>query len=224
MQAPTRRQKIFAIVVFIATILLSLSVFIFRVSPEQLAAFGYGGMFLLTLLGSMTLFVPAPTMVAAFVIGATLNPLLVSLVAGLGSALGETTGYLSGYATRALIADPSEKSQWYWRILGWIKRYPFLNSVPLLGYPQLYYGCVRIDCRPDPVPILQISAGYISREVDSVWDWGVPGRLAGQIFPAALARGCFLGGSDDALTLVSDLDTSSPATPGDPVASSGYHP
>jgi membrane protein YqaA with SNARE-associated domain len=136
MQAPTRRQKIFAIVIFIATVLLSLSVFIFPINPKQLAVFGYGGMFLLTLLGAMTLFVPAPTMVAAFVIGSALNPLLVSLVAGLGSALGETTGYLSGYATRALIADPSEKSRWYWRILGWIMRYPFLTLFLFSAIPN----------------------------------------------------------------------------------------
>lgn len=136
MQAPTTRQKVIAIVLFIITILLSLSVFFLKIKPEQLAAFGYGGMFLVTLLGAMTLFVSAPTMLAAFLIGAALNPLLVSLVAGLGSALGETTGYLAGYATRALITEPSINVKWYWRALGWLKRYPFLTLFLFSAIPN----------------------------------------------------------------------------------------
>ncbi len=152
MKKPTGREKVVAIIIFIASLALSLGIFFLPVQPERLAAFGYVGIFVITLLGAMTLFVPGPTMVAAFLIGATLNPLLVSLVAGFGSALGETTGYTAGYASRALVpggtpgepaeqpegeaeAEPKKKS-WYQHILHWMLRYPFLTLFLLSAIPN----------------------------------------------------------------------------------------
>lgn len=136
MNQPTRRQKTISILIFIASIALSLSVFFLPLKPAQLGVLGYVGIFIITLLGAMTLFVPGPTMIAAFLIGSTLNPLLVSLFAGLGSAIGETTGYTAGLATRALIADPSEKAVWYWRVLRWMMRYPFLTLFVFSAIPN----------------------------------------------------------------------------------------
>ncbi len=80
-------------------------------------------------------------MVAAFFIGSALNPLLVSLIAGLGSAIGETTGYTAGYATRALIPgfagqEPEERKTWYWRIFNWMLRYPFLTLFLFSAVPN----------------------------------------------------------------------------------------
>lgn len=128
--------KLFAILLFIGSLALSFSVFLFPIKTEQLKVLGYGGIFLITLLGAMTLFVSAPTMVAAFLVGAALNPWLVSLVAGFGSALGETTGYTAGYATRTLIADPAEKRVWYWRIFNWMVKYPFLTLFLFSAIPN----------------------------------------------------------------------------------------
>jgi membrane protein YqaA with SNARE-associated domain len=136
MRQPTRQDKIISIVIFIASLILSGAVFFLPIKPEQLAVFGYGGIFVITLLGAMTLFISGPTMIAAFMIGSQLNPLLVSLAAGLGSAIGETTGYTAGYATRAILMDPSEKRVWYWRILGWMKRYPFLTLFLFSAIPN----------------------------------------------------------------------------------------
>lgn len=112
--------------------------FLIPIQREQLAVLGYGGIFIITLLGAMTLFIPGPTMVAAFLIGSALNPLLVSLVAGVGSALGETTGYTAGYATRALLQDPKEQRAWYWRIFHWMVRYPFLTLFILSAVPNIF--------------------------------------------------------------------------------------
>ena len=59
------------------------------VNAQQMAAYGYGGIFVITLLGALSLFIPGPTMVAAYVIGSVLNPFWVSIAAGLGSALAQ---------------------------------------------------------------------------------------------------------------------------------------
>jgi membrane protein YqaA with SNARE-associated domain len=88
------------------------------------------------MLGAATLFIPGPTMVAAFLIGSVLNPLLVSLAAGLGSAIGETTGYIAGHASRSLIMEREQKDTWYWRIYGWMTTHPFLTIFVLDAVPN----------------------------------------------------------------------------------------
>jgi membrane protein YqaA with SNARE-associated domain len=136
MRPPTKKQRLVSILIFIASLVLSFSVFLFPLKTEQLTVLGYGGIFLITLFGAMTIFVSGPTMVAAFLIGTALNPFFVSLVAGLGSALGESTGYSVGYATRSLIADPQEKRVWYWRIFNWMFKYPFLTLFLFSAIPN----------------------------------------------------------------------------------------
>lgn len=136
MKQPTQRQKVIAIGIFIASLAISLAVFFLPIKTEQVAALGYGGIFVITLLGAMTLFVPGPTMIAAFLIGSALNPLLVSLIAGLGSAIGETTGYTAGYATRALLQEPEDRTAWYMRIYDWMARYPFLTLFVISAVPN----------------------------------------------------------------------------------------
>ncbi len=134
--SPTRRQKVISILIFIASLAFSLTIFLIPLDTQKLGVLGYGGIFIITLLGAMTLFVPGPTMVAAFLIGSTLNPLLVSLFAGLGSAIGETTGYTAGYASRALVQEPGGSRAWYWRVLHWMSRYPFLTLFVFSAIPN----------------------------------------------------------------------------------------
>lgn len=129
-------DKAISIGVFVLSILLSLSVLFIRLNPEELKAYGYGGVFIITLLGAATLFIPGPTMVATFVVGAMLNPMLVALAAGFGSALGESTGYLAGHASRALISPQERKDTWYQRIFRWMSTHPFLTIFLLDAIPN----------------------------------------------------------------------------------------
>ncbi len=130
-------DRVISILGFVITILISIGVLFIPLDPKVLAAYGYGGVFVVTLLGAATLFIPGPTMVATFVVSALLNPILVSLVAGLGSALGESTGYFAGYASRALIMPQEQKNTWYQRILRWMGSHPFLTIFLLDAIPNL---------------------------------------------------------------------------------------
>lgn len=134
--ASKKYDKLFAVFLFAGSLILSISVLLIPLDTNQLATFGYGGIFLVTLLGAMTLFIPGPTMIAAFAIGSVLNPLVVSIIAGLGSAIGETTGYVAGYASRSLISAREEKNTWYWRIFRWMSKYPFLTIFLLDAIPN----------------------------------------------------------------------------------------
>src|SRR6266540_3011763 len=129
-------DKSISIVVFIVSILLSIGILFIPFDPAELTAYGYGGVFITTLLGAATLFIPGPTMVATFVIGSLLNPLIVALVAGLGSAIGESTGYAAGYASRSLITGKEIKNDWYVRIFQWMGTYPFLTIFLLDAIPN----------------------------------------------------------------------------------------
>jgi membrane protein YqaA with SNARE-associated domain len=129
-------DKPISIGVFVLSILLSLAVFFIPLDPNELKVYGYGGVFIVTLLGAATLFIPGPTMVATFVVGAMLNPTLVALVAGLGSAFGETTGYAAGYASRAFITPQERQSTWYQRIFYWMGSHPFLTIFLLDAIPN----------------------------------------------------------------------------------------
>ena len=129
-------DRLVSISVFVISIAFSVGVLFVRLDPEELRVYGYGGVFIITLLGAATLFIPGPTMVATFIVGSQLNPIIVALVAGLGSALGETTGYAAGYASLALLAPQEREDTWYQRIFRWMSSRPFLTIFLLDAIPN----------------------------------------------------------------------------------------
>lgn len=133
----SKYDKLISISVLILSIALSIAVFFVPLNRDELATYGYVGVFVVTLLGAATLFIPGPTMIATFAVGAMLNPMLVSLVAGLGSAIGETTGYAAGYASRAVVTPRERKDTWYQRIFQWMSSHPFLTIFLLDAIPNL---------------------------------------------------------------------------------------
>jgi membrane protein YqaA with SNARE-associated domain len=73
--------------------------------------YGYLGVFLISLLGAMSSFVPIPYTLVIFILGASssFDPLLIAVAAGLGSAIGEFSGYLLGVGGRKVIGDKYKK-------------------------------------------------------------------------------------------------------------------
>jgi len=72
---------------------------------DVLAAYGYIGIFLISLIGSSTIIFPLPSAAFVFAAGAVLNPFLVGLLAGIGATLGEFTGYALGLGGRKLVKN-----------------------------------------------------------------------------------------------------------------------
>jgi uncharacterized membrane protein YdjX (TVP38/TMEM64 family) len=113
---PERARRIIAILLAVA---ISALVLVFREELARLAAYGYPGIFLITLLSSATVALPVPGLALVFAAGASFNPLLVGLAAGAGAGLGEITGYLVGYGGRGAV----ENRENYGRIRRWMERY-----------------------------------------------------------------------------------------------------
>jgi membrane protein YqaA with SNARE-associated domain len=73
--------------------------------------YGYLGIFFISLVGSMSLFVPIPYTIVIFTMGGLpgFEPLWIAAAAGLGSAIGEFSGYLIGVGGRKAIGQKYRK-------------------------------------------------------------------------------------------------------------------
>lgn len=73
--------------------------------------YGYLGIFFISLLGSMSVFVPIPYTIIIFTMGGLLRfePLWIAIVAGLGSSVGEFSGYLIGASGRKAFSEKNRK-------------------------------------------------------------------------------------------------------------------
>lgn len=108
--------KPFRFLVIILVFVISAVIFAYRDKFVELAAFGYAGIFVVSLLSSATIILPAPSLALVFAMGSALPWLPVGLAAGAGEALGELTGYAAGFGGRAIIEDQKV----YGRLQGWM--------------------------------------------------------------------------------------------------------
>jgi membrane protein YqaA with SNARE-associated domain len=155
------RRSLPRIMALLLAIGISVAIFALRDRVEQLASFGYPGVFLVSLLGNATLVLPVPGLVVIFAMGSALNPLLVGIVAGLGMALGEMTGYLAGYSGSAIVEDSAHYNQierYVHRFGGWIIFLLALIPIPLFDVAGIAAGAIRF---PVGWFLLAASAGKI---------------------------------------------------------------
>src|SRR4030067_1315214 len=82
-------------------------------AEKFIVEFSYFAIFLVSLIGTSTLFIPFPfdTIVIFAASGLGLNPLLVGISAGIGAAIGELTGYFVGAGGRFVIDDTKPRFQ-----------------------------------------------------------------------------------------------------------------
>jgi len=71
-----------------------------------LMSYGYVGVFMISFLGNLLVFVPIPYLFLIFLMGSfPLNPLLVGVVGGFGATIGKTVIYLIGAAGRKFLSS-----------------------------------------------------------------------------------------------------------------------
>lgn len=118
------RKQLKYIVLLIAGALTMILVSILVQRPtnfeEYLSSSGYGGVFLMGVIGSASPIWPLPGSWAAFIAaGLGLNPFLIGLAAGVGEPIGELSGYTAGYGGQIAI------NRWkrYAQIMNWMRKY-----------------------------------------------------------------------------------------------------
>jgi membrane protein YqaA with SNARE-associated domain len=72
-------------------------------SNSIITSLGYFGIFIVSFVGSASIFLPVPAFILVFLTGRFLNPLLVGFFAAIGCAFGELTGYGIGIGGRKII-------------------------------------------------------------------------------------------------------------------------
>ncbi len=98
----TRRTTDYLILISIIT----LTVLLVSIGSKYvgfLNSLGYVGAFALSVLGSSTVILPAPSWVAIGLMVKRLNPIILGVIVGVGSGIGEMTGYFLGYSGRRLL-------------------------------------------------------------------------------------------------------------------------
>ena len=122
-----------------------------RARLSRFVAYGYPGIFLISLAANATVIFPAPSLALVFALGGVLDPILVGLAAGLGEALGELTGYLAGYSGQAVI----ENRGIYERLHGWMRRYGLATIFFLSVFPTPFFDLAGIAAG-----VLRFPIGY----------------------------------------------------------------
>ena len=146
---PTLRWTSIAAV--LASIVITLGVVAFSDQIARFEELGYLGAFLIMLVGSATIILPAPAFVFVFALGGTLNPWLVGLMAGPGAAIGELTGYLAGYGGAA----PMVESAIYKRFSAWMDRYGPLAIAVFAFVPNPLFDIAGLMAGASRMPVWQ---------------------------------------------------------------------
>lgn len=139
-KAPLWMGKPFRILVIVFVIAISVAIFTFRDSFAEMAAIGYPGVFMVSLLGNATIVLPAPSLALVFAMGAALSWPLVGLVAGVGEALGELTGYLAGFGGSAVVEDETI----YGHLVKWMERRGGITVFVLSMIPNPFFDLAGI--------------------------------------------------------------------------------
>lgn len=128
---------------------ITAAIIVYRQQLAALAAYGYLGVFLVSVIGNATVILPVPSLAVVFAGGAALNPLLVGLIAGVGEPLGELTGYMAGYGGSAVIED-NNRAQ---RLQDWMQRHGFLTIFVLSAIPNPVFDLAGITAGALHYPI-----------------------------------------------------------------------
>ena len=138
--------RILALLVVVGITVL---IYVLRDHVQQFEAYGYPGIFLVTLLANATVILPAPGVAVVFAMGAVFNPFGVALAASLGGALGELTGYLAGFSGQAVV----ERAAVYQRISGWVKKYGQFAILIMAAIPNPFFDLAGIAAGMLKMPV-----------------------------------------------------------------------
>lgn len=102
---------------------------------EQLGAYGYPAVFLVSLIASAAFLLPAPGVALVFAAGGALDPVAVGLIAGFGAAVGELTGYAVGMSGQTVL----DNQPFYWHIERWMRKSGTVAIFVLAAIPNPFF-------------------------------------------------------------------------------------
>lgn len=125
----------------ILALIFSATIIYFRHSLVQFSQLGIIGIFVISFLGSATVLLPVPSLLATFATGNIYHPFIVGFVAATGAALGEFTGFLAGIGSRALIG---KNKLIFTKYKNYIAKYGSLAIFVMAVLPNPFFDIVGI--------------------------------------------------------------------------------
>jgi uncharacterized membrane protein YdjX (TVP38/TMEM64 family) len=143
------RLTLVRILVLVFVLALTLGLLTFRDRISSLGAYGYPGIFLLSILANATVIIPLPGVILTSAMGAIFNPFWVAVAAGSGAGLGELTGYLAGFSGRAVV----ERTPWQLKLESWMRKYGDITIFLLAIIPNPFFDLAGITAGALRVPV-----------------------------------------------------------------------
>ena len=131
-------QRILAIL-----LVISLSIAIFLIPNEtikNIEVLGYPGAFIIALISSATVLLPAPGLLIIISLGTRLNPGLIAVAGGLGAAIGELSSYAAGFSAQGII----ENNKLYKQMEKWMSKNGALTVLLLAAIPNPFFDITGI--------------------------------------------------------------------------------
>lgn len=147
--APNWRLRALQAVAFMFVIGLTVYIYSIRDHAEELARYGYPGIFLLSVLSNATLILPAPGLAIVFTAGGVFAPIGVGLAAAAGATLGELSGYLAGFGGQAVV----ENQPLYNRFERWMRRSGAIIIALLAFIPSPFFDMAGIAAGVLKMPV-----------------------------------------------------------------------
>lgn len=144
-----RRLRIIQVVTLVFVIGLTISLFLLRDKIKNLEAYGYPGIFLISIFANATVIVPLPGVLITSAMGVLFNPFWVAIVAGSGAAIGELSGYLAGFSGRAV----TERTKWNDRLVAWMQKYGDITILVLAFVPNPLFDMAGITAGALKLPV-----------------------------------------------------------------------
>lgn len=127
----------------------AVSLFVLIASPmlaKILGEWSYAGAFALAFLSSASIFIPAgPLQLAIAALGRNFDPLLLGIIAGIGSGIGELTGFFVGRGSAEILS--ASKSWMKWLVLmqqGLVKKWAGAGIFLLAAIPNPLFDVAGI--------------------------------------------------------------------------------
>ncbi len=167
-------MNILRILILLAVIAISVYIFMIRDQAQKFAAYGYPGIFLISILANATLLLPAPGVAIVFAMGGVFNPFMVGIVAGAGSTIGELSGYMAGFSGQVL----AERTKIYERIEHWMEHYGMLTIFILAAVPNPFFDLGGMAAGALKMPIHKFLLACLLGKIIKMWIFAYAGAYS----------------------------------------------
>ena len=114
----------------------------YNLSLRSYGWLAYVLVFVVAMLSSATIFVPAPGIAFTLAAATVWDPALVAIAAGTGDAIGEMTAYWAGYVGEKIIVD--EHLPAYQKAVSWMNKYGALAIFAVALVPVVLFDLVGL--------------------------------------------------------------------------------